>query len=110
MTLSDYLRGLSNYPLSEEALQSILSKRGASNATEYEVGSTLALLTTADLYRWLSTAPDISQGGQNYSLLYSTREKLLKLANGLYRLAGEPESVVEEVKAKARYGYKGERL
>ena len=107
MTLSDYLRGLTTYPLSEEALQSILSKRGASDKTEYEVGTPQALLVAADLYHWLSTAPDISQGGQSYSLLYSTREQLRKRANELYRLAGEP---VEEVEAKVQYGYKGERL
>ncbi len=107
MTLSDYLRGLTNYPLSEEALQSILSKRGASDKTEYEAGTPQSLLVAADLYHWLSTAPDISQGGQSYSLLYSTREQLRKRANELYRLAGEP---VEEATTKVRYGYKGERL
>ena len=107
MTLSEYLRGLSNYPLSEEALQSILSKRGASYDTDTIDDDQLLCLTTADVYRWLSTAPDVSQGGQSYSLLYSTREQLRKRANELYRLAGEP---VEEATTKVRYGYKGERL
>lgn len=107
MTLSDYLRGLSNYPLSEEALQSILSKRGASDKTEYEAGTPQSLLVAADLYHWLSTAPDISQGGQSYSLSDFVREYYRRRANELYRAGGEPESVLEE---HPRYGYKGDRL
>ena len=106
MTLIDYLRGLTNYPLSEEALQSILSKRGATDNTQYD-GKAQSLLAMADLYRWLSTAPDISQGGQSYSLTDNIREYYRKRANELYREAGEP---VEEVKAKVQYGYKGDRL
>ena len=108
MTLSEYLRGLTNYPLSEEALQSILSKRGAGDTTAYEAGSKQALLAAADLYKWLSTAPDVSQGGQSYSLLYSTREQLRKRANELYRKAGEP--VDGEATTKVHFGNKGDRL
>lgn len=107
MTLSDYLRGLTNYPVPEEALQSILSKRGASYDTDTIDDDQLLCLTTADVYRWLSTAPDISQGGQSYSLSDNAREYYRKRARELYQAGGEP---VEEVKAKVRYGYKGERL
>ncbi len=106
MTLSEYLRGLTNYPVSEEALQSILSKRGATDRTQYD-GKGQSILAMADLYRWLSTAPDISQGGQSYSLSDNIRESYRRRANGLYRAGGEPESVLEE---HPRYGYKGERL
>lgn len=106
MTLSDYLRGLTNYPVSEEALQSILSKRGL-DGKRTMTDDKLLCLVTADLYSWVALAPDISQGGQSYSLLYSVREYYLKRANELYRAGGEP---VEEVKAKVQYGYKGERL
>lgn len=106
MTLIDYLRGLTSYPVSEEALQSILSARGAMDKTQYD-GKAQSLLAMADLYRWLSTAPDISQGGQSYSLSDNIREYYRKRANELYRAGGEP---VEEVTAKVRYGYKGERL
>lgn len=107
MTLSDYLRGLTNYPLSEEALQSILSKRGASYDTDTIDDDQLLCLTTADVYRWLSTAPDVSQGGQSYSLSDNIREYYRRRANELYREAGDPESVLEE---HPRYGYKGDRL
>lgn len=107
MTLSDYLRGLTNYPVPEEALQSILSKRGASYDTDTIDEDQLLCLTTADVYRWLSTAPDVSQGGQSYSLSDNIREYYRKRARELYQAGGEP---VEEVKAKVRYGYKGDRL
>lgn len=107
MTLSDYLRGLTNYPVHEEALQSILSKRGASYDTDAIDDDQLLCLTTADVYRWLSTAPDISQGGQSYSLSDTTRSFYRAKANALYREAGEPESVTT---GHPRYGYKGDRL
>lgn len=106
MTLSDYLRGLTNYPVPEEALQSILSKRGLDGKRPM-TDDKLLCLTTADVYRWLSTAPDISQGGQSYSLSDNIREYYRKRARELYQAGGEP---VEEVKAKVRYGYKGDRL
>lgn len=106
MTLSEYLRGLTNYPLSEEALQSILSKRGLDGEST-TTDDKLLCLVTADLYSWVALAPDISQGGQSYSILYSVREYYRKRARELYRAGGEP---VEEVTAKVRYGYKGERL
>lgn len=106
MTLSEYLRGLTNYPVSEEALQSILSKRGLDGKST-TTDDKLLCLVTADLYSWVSLAPDISQGGQSYSILSSVREYYRKRANELYREAGEPERVVEK---HPRYGYKGERL
>lgn len=106
MTLSEYLRGLTNYPVSEEALQSILSRRGLDGKSTTKDDKLLCLVT-ADVYRWLSTAPDISQGGQSYSLSDNIRESYRRRANGLYRAGGEPESVLEE---HPRYGYKGERL
>ena len=106
MTLIDYLRGLTSYPVPEEALQSILSKRGL-DGTSTKTDDKLLCLVTADLYSWVALAPDISQGGQSYSLLYSVREYYRKRANELFRAGGEP---VEEVTAKVQYGYKGERL
>ena len=106
MTLSEFLRGLTNYPVSEEALQSILSRRGLDGKST-TTDDKLLCLVTADVYRWLSTAPDISQGGQSYSLSDNIRESYRRRANGLYRAGGEPESVLEE---HPRYGYKGERL
>ncbi len=106
MTLSDYLRGLSNYPLSEEALQSILSKRGLDGKST-TTDDKLLCLVTADLYSWVALAPDISQGGQSYSLSDNIREYYRRRANELYREADEPESVLEE---HPRYGYKGDRL
>lgn len=106
MTLSDYLRGLTNYPVPEEALQSILSKRGL-DGKDTMTDDKLLCLVTADLYSWVALAPDISQGGQSYSLTDFVREYYRKRARELYQAGGEP---VEEVTAKVQYGYKGERL
>lgn len=106
MTLSDYLRGLTNYPVPEEALQSILSKRGLDGKSTM-TDDKLLCLVTADLYSWVALAPDISQGGQSYSISDNIREYYRRRANELYREAGETESVLEE---HPRYGYKGDRL
>ena len=106
MTLSDYLRGLTNYPVPDEALQSILSKRGLDGKSTM-TDDKLLCLVTADLYSWVALAPDISQGGQSYSLSDNIREYYRRRANELYRDAGEPESVLKE---HPRYGYKGDRL
>lgn len=106
MTLSEYLRGLTNYPVPEEALQSILSKRGLDGKST-TTDDKLLCLVTADLYSWVALAPDISQGGQSYSLSDNIREYYRRRANELYREAGETESVLEE---HPRYGYKGDRL
>ena len=106
MTLIDYLRGLTNYPVPEEALQSILSTR-VDGDPEFDPTEAPMLLATADLYRWLSTAPDVTQGGQSYNLTDATRAYYRARANALYRAAGEPESITT---GHARYGYKGDRL
>ena len=106
MTLIDYLRGLTNYPVPEEALQSILSKRGLDGKSTM-TDDKLLCLVTADLYSWVALAPDISQGGQSYSLTDNIREYYRRRANELYQAGGEPESVLEE---HPRYGYKGDRL
>lgn len=107
MTLREYLRGLTNYPVSEEALDSILARRGGEIFTPGDDGTKQSLLAMADLYSWLSTAPDVSQGGQSYSLTDEIRRHYRRKANAYYRLCGEHESVTQET---ATFGYKGERL
>lgn len=104
MTLREHLRGLTNYPVSEEALDSILARRGGGS---YTPGDGNTLLAIADLYCWLSTAPDVSQGGQSYSLTDEIRRNYRRKANAYYRLCGEPESVTQET---TTFGYKGDRL
>lgn len=104
MTIRDLLRGVTAYPIPEETLDGILFQRGGGDPQLEGAALTLA---KADLYRWLATAPDVSQGGQSYSLSSDVRAYYRQQANKLYQEGGEPKSVQVE---RGTYGYKGERL
>ena len=63
-------------------------------------------LATADLWIWLSAAPNISQGGQSYSFNDQQRKEMRDRALAIIdeleeENAGEPQ---------IKYGYKGSRL
>ena len=64
-------------------------------------------LSKADLLMWLSSAPDISQGGQSYSFTDEQRKQFRNEARQLYDDFGEDE---QDVMPKTIYGYKGDRL
>lgn len=105
MLVRDYLRSLTAYPVPEETITAILEARGFGSRDLF-TASTNDFRATADLYRWLSTAPDLSQGGQSYNLTDQTRAYYRQRANDLYRTAGE----LDEIETKTQYGYKGDRL
>lgn len=105
MTVRDYLRSLTAYPLPEETITALLEARGSCADDQYAPRGNV-LVVTADLYRWLSTAPDLSQGGQSYSLDSDTRAYYRRKANELYRSVGK----LGEVDTTVQYGYKGDRL
>lgn len=105
MTIRDLLRGVTAYPIPEETLDGILFQRGGGDPQS--LGGTALSLAKADLYRWLATAPDVSQGGQSYSLSSDVRAYYRQQANKLYLEGGEPKSIQIE---RGTYGHKGERL
>lgn len=110
MTNESYLRGLTRYPIPTETLEGIAIKRGVDLKGDslLSVGGVGLDLAAADLLLWLSNAPDISQGGENYSFDADTRKDLRKRADGIYAKNGEK---VSEGSSKGTvYGYKGSRL
>ena len=109
MTIEEFLRGVSRYPVPTETLKGIAEKRGIDLAGESlsAIGTAPLDLAGADLLTWLSEAPDISQGGQNYSFDSETRKMMKARARGIYIERGEAEA---EEAPKPTYGYKGERL
>ena len=100
------MKGINSYPIPYRTLDSVAVRRGLSlnaSATAEVINSKEYKLACADLLCWLSTAPNITQGGQSYSF---TDEQRLQLRNQADELFAEAEESV----GKTRYGYKGSRL
>ena len=115
ITLTNHLQGLSAYPIPKRTIDMIAVKRNtyAEQDVTYryrdEWLQRTVSLCEADVYAWLSMAPDVTQGGQSYSFSDSERAAFRRKANALYRACGEEESVISDGKAPA-YGYKGDKL
>lgn len=115
ITLTNHLQGLNAYPIPKRAIEMIAVKRNtyAEQDVTYryqdeELQRTVSLCE-ADVYAWLSMAPDVAQGGQSYSFSDAERAAFRRKANALYRANGEEESVISDGKATA-FGYKGDKL
>lgn len=115
ITLTNHLQGLSAYPIPKRAIESIAIGRlitADTNVTYRDGNEELqrtVSLCEADVYAWLSMAPDVTQGGQSYSFSDSERAAFRRKANALYRACGEEESVISDGKTTA-FGYKGDKL
>lgn len=105
-TTLDYLKAVNAYPIPPQAVMEIAMVRGLSldaEATAEVLKSDAYKLATADLLVWLANAPNISQGGQSYTIPDEVRESFRNQADSLY-------NEVKGVQHNARYGYKGSRL
>ena len=104
----DALKGINAYPIPLRTLVEIAERRGVNlmeTATRESLNSKSYKLAKADLLLWLSLAPDISQGGQNYSFTNEQRNDMKEQAQGIYNIL-EPDTNAGCV----TYGYKGDRL
>lgn len=109
-TVLEALKGISSYPIPLRTLTTVADKRGLqliAEATQEVLRGKAFNLATADLLLWLSLAPDVSQGGQNYSFTDEQRKQFRNRANGLY---DEYEADDETGASTTIYGYKGDRL
>lgn len=61
-------------------------------------------LCKADLWKWLSQQPNVSQGGQSYSFTDEQRKHFRQAADAIYETL-EPGSMTG-----VKFGYKGDRL
>lgn len=105
-TTLDYLKAVNAYPIPPQAVMEIAMVRGLSldaEATAEVLKSDAYKLAKADLLVWLANAPNISQGGQSYTIPDEVRESYRNQADSLY-------NEVKGVQHNARYGYKGSRL
>lgn len=106
----DVIAGLTQYPLPSETIQAIATRRGCNLTTEATHESLTApefLLTEADIYIWLSTAPNVSQGGQSYSFTTEQQNIFREKANAIYKALGEDSNIINQ---KPIFGYKGNKL
>lgn len=103
------LKGLNAYPVPLRTLVDTAGKRGLNLDTETTaevLKSREYNLAKADLLLWLSFAPDISQGGQNYSFTDEQRTQFRSHAKALYKDFDDDGGSAN----KPIYGYKGSRL
>jgi hypothetical protein len=110
MTALESLKSISGYPVPVETLKDVAMKRGldlASEATPEVRKSAPYRLAMADVMMWVSFAPNVQQGGENYNMLYSDREQMRKQANAVYGDLGDEAYTAE---SKTKFGYKGSRL
>lgn len=105
-TILDTLRAINAYPVPAATFERIATLRGLTledEITQPLLASTAYRLATADMLRWLADAPNISQGGQNYS--FSDQQRA--------RFRNEADAIMDELQQEQsaiRYGYKGTRL
>jgi hypothetical protein len=105
MTVVEALKSINAYPIPMQTLACIIELRGLNPDDVCDKTLTAYKLTEADVYMWLSFAPDVSQGGQSYSFTTEQRIQFRQMAS---LIMGE---VGEAPKRKATiYGYKGSRL
>ena len=103
------LQAATAYPVPLETIEAIAARRSVeldSEATQELLTGSSYRLALADIYMWLFLAPDVTQGGQSYSLTDEQRKNFRRMALAIY---GELEEEAEEG-AGVTYGYKGDRL
>lgn len=106
VTFYDLLAGINAYPISPRTLSGIGATRGLDLeqvATTEGIASDAYRLSRADVLMWLSDAPDVSQGGQNYSFSDEQRARFRNEANAIY-------AELDTESKNTTYGYKGSRL
>lgn len=81
---------------------------GGANLTVEAAESRSYRLAIADIYRWVSVAANMSQGGQSYSLTTEDKKRLIASANSIYRQYGEEDMAIKDTLVS--YGYKGSSL
>lgn len=103
-TIVESLRALNAYPIPMSTLVTIAEGRGLiPHDTLIDEAMLNYRKAEADVYMWLSNAPDVAQGGQSYSFTDEQRRNLRQQAAAIYDEVGISTK-------RTIYGYKGTRL
>jgi len=100
---------VAGYPLSENTFNLVLLDRGLSVSAEYTGKSKEFELATADLYKVLVTAVNISEG--DYQISVTDKSNFIKIANSIYLNYDEPvvtdnaKKTIEVPRGKAPSGW-----
>lgn len=108
MTVLDTLKSINAYPIPLNVISTITTRRSILMTSEATLGvleSDDYKLARADVMLWLSTAPNVSQGGISYSLTDEQRLDLKRQSSAIYE-----EYEEASLKAKSLYGYKGSKF
>ncbi len=110
-TILDSLKTLNRYPVPSPFLESTLIRYGVDGGealTADIINGAAYNLVKADVFVWLSDAPDISQGGQTYGFTDEQRVRLRNEAYAIYREYGKDMDGIST--PTPLYGHKGSRL
>lgn len=108
-TILEAIKSVTLFPLPSRTIEQIAVRRGCTlteEATQERLAGAEYNLAKADVLKWLANAPNVSQGGQSYSLTEEQRQQFRNEANALYKEFGADDNAT----AKPIYGYKGSRL
>ena len=111
-TVLDLLKGVTNYPVPARVLNRIALVRDielTAEVTTEMVSSKDYQLAEADVMRFVSTAPNVTQAGISFDTLVSDRNALRTQANLIYKKYGD-ELYQPDGEVKTKFGYKGDRL
>jgi hypothetical protein len=106
MTIGESIRAITGYPIPPAAVSNICEAHGlnADDKADMTVRSASGYnLAKADTYRYLSTAPNITQGGVSYSFSEDERDRFVNLADRLSSRYGDAGGT-----APVSCGYVGE--
>lgn len=109
MTIIDALRGLTGYPIPAAKLDTIAVECAVGLGDEFtpEIAASLNYKwAMAKVYRYLSEAPNISQGGVSYSFSADDRTRFASKSSSLLASIG----YADEDDAGAQFGFKGSVL
>jgi len=110
MIVREALLSIINYPVPESAIENIVDSRtlGLNDEATPELRSRNNYrLAEADVFMWVSFAPNIQEGGVNINLLFSDRKELREKANQIYRELNDPK---QEPLIRQEFTYQGEEV
>lgn len=109
MNIRESLKGLTGYPIPSATLDYIMAAADIDGTGDFNPSTAkTAAYKKAEgyLFRYLSEAPNISQGGVSYSFTTEDRTRFANRAKSLLEAAG----VEEEDEVGINFGYQGENV
>ena len=107
-TTLDALKGVHSYPVQAKFIERVSFERALTLETEFTteiLNSSNFKLAEADILLWVSTAPNIQEGGIQIGIIYSDRVSLRARANAVYNSISGTGAVVVSI-----YGDKGDTV